>query len=116
MALSCTKKKPAIENISEIEKDSIIKEDKEKVVVVEDKLIFTVQIAALRNENSELENFEDVKIYQEDGFIKYRIGSFLTYEDAVKHKEMSKTFFADAFVQALQNNNPIHIKEALSIK
>lgn len=113
--ISCSKKKPKIEENSTVFKDSLVEEEVEEVTVIEDKLIYTVQIAALKNENKELENFENVKLYKENGFIKYRIGPFKSYQEASAFKESGKTFFPDAFTQALQNGKPIHIKEALEI-
>lgn len=78
-----------------------------------DKIIFTVQIAALKNENEELRNLNDVKTYQENYLTKYRLGSFETYKEAKKYRLQVLNTYKGAFVQALKNNEPIHITEAL---
>tara|TARA_R110002049_G_scaffold211750_1_gene382726 strand:- start:60 stop:473 length:414 start_codon:yes stop_codon:yes gene_type:complete len=98
--------------IVEIEKDEALKN---KVSNNEEtsKIIFTVQIAALKNENEQLRNLNDVNTYQEDSLTKYRLGSFETYKEAKKYKLQVLHIYKDAFVQALKNNEPIHISEAL---
>ena len=95
--------------IVEVEKDEV----KENDVSDNAKIIFTVQIAALKNENEQLRNLNDVNTYQEDSLTKYRLGSFETYKEAKKYKLQVLHIYKDAFVQALKNNEPIHISEAL---
>ena len=95
--------------IVEVEKDEV----KENDVSDNAKIIFTVQIAALKNENEQLRNLNDVNTYQEDSLTKYRLGSFETYKKAKKYRLQVLHIYKDAFVQALKNNEPIHISEAL---
>ncbi|MGY8911485.1 MAG: SPOR domain-containing protein [Flavobacteriales bacterium] len=95
--------------IVEVEKDEV----KENDVSDNAKIIFTVQIAALKNENEQLRNLNDVNTYQEDSLTKYRLGSFETYKEAKKYRLQVLHIYKDAFVQALKNNEPIHISEAL---
>ncbi len=47
-------------------------------------LVFKVQIAALKQPNETLSKLEDVAIFQENGLIKYRSGSFNSYSEARK--------------------------------
>jgi hypothetical protein len=79
----------------------------------EDKLIFTVQIAALKNANETLTNLENVNIFKENALLKYRVGSFETYKESrVKRIQLIKNY-KGAFVQALLNDTPISITKAL---
>jgi len=98
--------------IFEVEKEDMLKnEDSDNFK--SDKLVFTVQIAALKNENEQLRNLNDVKTYQENYLTKYRLGSFETYKEAKKYRLQVLNTYKGAFVQALKNNEPIHITEAL---
>jgi hypothetical protein len=79
----------------------------------EDKLIFTVQIAALKNANETLMNLENINIFKENALLKYRVGSFETYKESrVKRIQLIKNY-KGAFVQALINDTPISITKAL---
>ena len=97
LVFSCTKKevkKEKQEVLEPILKDTIVQidyESKEEVL----KLVFTVQIAALRNSNEKFANIANVSLYKENSLTKYRLG---------------------AFEQALKNNIPISITEALQQK
>jgi|KNS12NT20metaT_FD_contig_21_2256225_length_486_multi_4_in_0_out_0_1 N-acetylmuramoyl-L-alanine amidase len=77
------------------------------------KLIFTVQIAALKTQNDDLKNLESVRIYKENGFTKYCLGSFDTYKEAKQYNNQIQYKYKGAFVQAFKNNEPIEILEAL---
>ena len=67
--------------VFEVEKDDMLKNaDSENVK--NDNVVFTVQIAALKNENEQLMNLNAVKTYQENSLTKYRLGSFETYQEA----------------------------------
>jgi hypothetical protein len=98
--------------ILEAEKDETLKND-DSEAIEDDKIIFTVQIAALRNENEELRNLNDVKTYQENSLTKYRLGYFETYQEAKQFRLQVLNTYKGAFVQAFKNNKPIHISEAL---
>lgn len=76
-------------------------------------LIFTVQIAALKKENEDLMRIDGVKTYYEDDFTKYRLGSFETYQEARDFRVQVLKDYKDAFVQALKNEQPIFILDAL---
>ena len=53
------------------------------------------------------------KTYQENSLTKYRLGSFETYQEAKQFRLQVLNTYKGAFVQALKNNEPIHILEAL---
>lgn len=76
-------------------------------------LIFTVQIAALRNQNNELLSIDGLKTYQENALTKYRLGNFETYQEAREFRIQILDKYKGAFIQALKNERPISIKEAL---
>ena len=98
--------------VFEVEKDDMLKNaDSENVK--NDNVVFTVQIAALKNENEQLMNLNAVKTYQENSLTKYRLGSFETYQEAKQFRLQVLNTYKGAFVQALKNNEPIHISEAL---
>jgi hypothetical protein len=79
----------------------------------EDRLIFTVQIAALRKSNVTFTNLKNINIFKENSLLKYRVGPFLTYKESrVKRTQLIKNY-KGAFVQALLNDTPISITEAL---
>ena len=98
-------------------KEIIIEEFKDKVVVapilVEDNLVFTVQIAALKNPNDKLASIVNVYIYDEDDLLKYRFGSFKTYAEAKIFRTDLKIKYQGVFVQAMLNDLPISITDAL---
>jgi hypothetical protein len=76
-------------------------------------LVFTVQIAALEKTNAAFSRLKEVAVFEEDGFVKYRLGNYNTYQEARKERvELLKTY-RGAFIQALHNNAPISITEAL---
>jgi hypothetical protein len=98
------------------EQPIVIEEIKENVSEVEEvpELIFTVQIAALKKENSKFNNIDSVQVFQEEGLVKYRLGKILTYKEAREYRASLLNKYSDAFVQALKNEKPINIKEALN--
>lgn len=81
--------------------------------VVENPLVFTVQIAALKKVNAQLANLEGVQLFVEDGLTKYRLGNFNTYSEARNYRNQLRNTYKGAFVQALKNDKPIPITEAL---
>jgi hypothetical protein len=84
-----------------------------EAVKIEDKLTFTVQIAALKKANGILGNLENIIISKENSLLKYRVGPFMTYnESRMKRTQLIKNY-KGAFVQALLNDTPISIIEAL---
>jgi len=84
---------------------------------------FRVQIAATRNKISVPQHFRRLKITDEvrmeeaEGWYKYTVGSFHTYEEAKKYKEelFTKTLLKDAFIIAYNNGKRISVQEALAL-
>lgn len=93
--------------------NEIVINPEEKTTNESQKIVFTVQIAALENQNNELSNLPNVKIYQENGLTKYRLGVFDSYIEAREFRKKILSKYEDAFVQALKNEVPINIQEAL---
>jgi hypothetical protein len=115
LVFSCTKnevKKEKQEVLEPILKDTIVQIDTEIKEEVS-KLVFTVQIAALRNSNERFSNIANVSLHQENSFTKYRLGAFETYKEAREFRLKVINEYKGAFVQALKNNIPISITEAL---
>jgi 3-isopropylmalate dehydratase small subunit len=116
---SCGKKevKSEVEEIKAPEVEvTIDKDDKEIKLEEQEKistLIFTVQIAALKNQNEDLENIDQIKVYYENDLIKYRLGNFESYQEAREFRSQILNEYNDAFIQALKNDQPIFILEAL---
>lgn len=113
LVFSCTKKETKPENKETLEpvvKDTIVQVENEEEI---SELIFTVQIAALRKDNAPLSNLSNVSLYQEDSLTKYRLGTFETYKEARAYRLKILNTYKGAFVQALKNNVPISITEAL---
>ena len=81
--------------------------------VPEPMLVFTVQVGANKKESAEYASLEDVQIFKENGFFKYRLGSFESYKEArVLRKKIIK-HYPDAFIQAVIGKESISIQEAL---
>ena len=76
-------------------------------------LIFTVQIAALKNQSKDFEYIDGIKVYYENDLTKYRLGNFETYQEAREFRTQILNEYNDAFIQALKNEQPISILEAL---
>jgi cell division protein FtsN len=76
-------------------------------------LVFTVQIGAFKKEGTRFSSLENVQIFSENNMYKYRLGSFDTYQEARSLRKTMLRKFSDAFVQAVKNNQPISIQEAL---
>ena len=112
--ISCSKKQTQKETILNTTKiDTVSNESEVTTKSIKDTVIFTVQIAALKNKNAKLANLEGVQLYLEDGLIKYRLGNFYTYLEARNYRNQLRNSYKGAFVQVLKNNKPISIKEAI---
>ncbi|WP_088323046.1 SPOR domain-containing protein [Polaribacter tangerinus] len=113
--LSCSNKEKntelPIDNV--VVKDSVIP-NKKVVIPTKEELIFTVQIAALEKQNNSLRALKEVQIFNENGLTKYRLGRFSSYQEADSLKLQLQKKYQGVFIQALKNNKPIHIKEALA--
>jgi len=105
---SCTKKREKEIPVEKIKIKQIV-----APVQLDDKLLFMVQIAALKNVNKTLTNLENIKIFQENTLIKYRFGAFKTYKEARERRAQLIKNYKGAFVQALLNDTPISITAAL---
>ena len=77
------------------------------------KINFTVQIAALENQNEMLLSIDGISTYNENGLTKYRLGDFETYQEARAFRRQILGEYKDAFIQALKSDKPITITEAL---
>ncbi|MDG1226674.1 MAG: SPOR domain-containing protein [Polaribacter sp.] len=119
LVLSCGKKdgKSGSEQINEsevevpiYETDELNSPELEEEIPV---LIFTVQIAALKNQSEDLEYIDGIKVYHENDLTKYRLGNFETYQEAREFKSQILNEYNDAFIQELKNEQPISILEAL---
>lgn len=116
LVLSCGKKelkKESQEVVKPVFKDQPVQVDEEIAEKEFLTLVFTVQIAALRNSNERLADIKNVHMYQENTLTKYRIGTFETYKEAREYRLKVINEYKGAFVQALKNNIPITITEAL---
>ena len=116
LVLSCGKKelkKESQEVVKPVFKDQPVQVDEEIAEKEFLTLVFTVQIAALRNSNERLADVKNVHMYQENTLTKYRLGTFETYKEAREYRLKVINEYKGAFVQALKNNIPITITEAL---
>lgn len=114
IVVSCNKKEVKNKTIKEeklIVKDTLPKKIKEVVEIPE--IIFTVQIAALKNDNTSFNSIENIQIFKENYLTKYRLGKFSTYKEARTYRTSILHKYPDAFVQALKKDAPINIKAAL---
>jgi len=119
LVFSCGKKdvKSGSEQINESEvevsvneADELTSPELEEEIPV---LIFTVQIAALKNQSEDFEYIDGIKVYYENDLTKYRLGNFETYQEAREFRTQILNEYNDAFIQALKNEQPISIIEAL---
>ncbi|WP_159950492.1 hypothetical protein [Polaribacter septentrionalilitoris] len=111
--LSCGKEESKKKEVQTIKKDTIVQPEKVIVEEVEPQQFFTVQIAALRQRNDKLEKLENIQVFLEDGYIKYRLGDIPTYEEAHKYRDSIIHKYPGAFVQAIKGTIAISIRDAL---
>jgi hypothetical protein len=109
---SCGDKEPKKEIVPEKKveevKTPIVKKETAKPI-----LVFTVQIRASKNKLKKYSSVDNVQIFNENNMYKYRLGSFKTYQEAKSYRRTLLQKFPGAFVQAVKNNQPISIQEAL---
>ena len=103
-------KNATVLNTNTSQKDTPINRKPEKI------LIFTIQIAALKKENKQLEALKNINIYREDSLVKYRFEKFKTYKEAKDRRKQLIKKHKGAFVQALLDHVPIPITMALAQK
>jgi len=116
LLISCGKKNVKKEIVKEenpVVLDTIKESVMEEEVVQVPIIVFTVQIAALKNENTTIKNIENIQIFIEDNLTKYRLGNFKTYQEARSFRKSILHTYSDAFIQALKDDQPISITEAL---
>ena len=111
--LSCSKNEDKKSETTVIDKDTTLHKETVVVEEVEPQIFFTVQIAALRHKNDILENLENIQVFLEDGYIKYRLGDMASYEIAHQFRDSILHEYPDAFVQAIKGTMSISIKDAL---
>jgi len=117
LIMSCGKKevtKEAVQDQIPIVKELI--EETVNGIEIEEvpEIVFSVQIAALKNENTEYNRIENIHTFYEGNLIKYRLGQFATYEEVRAYRTSILTRYSGAFVQALKNGEPINIQKALN--
>ena len=110
--ISCGEEKKKTEEIP-VKKEEVpvvVKQETVKAPVIS----YTVQIAAFKSENKKFASISNVHSARENGFMKYRLGSFPTYKEARKYRRTILSAYPGAFVQALKDGNSIQITEALN--
>ena len=76
-------------------------------------LIFTVQIGAFKKRNLKFASIKNVQVSSENNMYKYRLGAFKTYKEAKIYQKKMQANYPGAFVQAVKDDNPINIQEAI---
>ncbi len=110
--ISCGAEEPKKEIVPE-KKIEEVKTPIVKKEVPKPTLVFTVQIRASKKKLKRYSSVDNVLIFNEEGMYKYRLGSFRTYQEAKSFRRTLLQKFPGAFVQAVKNNQPISIQEAL---
>ena len=108
-------KKPEVKPVEQV-KDSIpepVVKKEPKVEKKEPVIRFTVQIGAFKKYGQSLQSLPEVIKYDKDDYSKYSLGSFKTVREAVNYMYSIEEDYPDAFVQALKDGEPVHIKEVL---
>ena len=114
LIISCEKKaeqKEVIQPKKEVKETTVTKKEVKKEKPAG--LVFTVQIGAYKNKNQKLTSVSGVQINEENALHKYRLGTFKSYQEARQLRQSLLTKYPDCFIQALKNNKPISISEAL---
>ncbi|PQJ73462.1 hypothetical protein [Polaribacter butkevichii] len=78
-------------------------------------LFFTIQIGAYKKGNKAFEAIDNIVKTKENNLIKYRLGEFLTYEEAVEYKKIVLSVCNDAFIVPIKNGKRIYITQALKL-
>jgi hypothetical protein len=114
LIISCGKKEVKNDTIKD-GNPVVVDTIKETVIEKEEvpEIIFTVQVAALRKDNTAFKGIENIQTFKEGNLTKYRLGQFTTYQEARVFRKSILNKHSDAFVQALKKGEPISIKEAL---
>jgi N-acetylmuramoyl-L-alanine amidase len=110
--ISCGAKEVKKEVLPEKKVETVIT-PVEKVEAPKPALVFTVQIGAFKKQHSKFSSLENVQVSSENNLYKYRLGAFETYNKAKSYRKTVLNKFPGAFVQAVKNNKPITIQEAI---
>jgi len=115
-------------NLSIINTDSLHRiQRKARQVVVTDSLktsiadlsiIYSVQIGAYANFNSNLisEDITQLEGFEDNGFNKFAVGKFTTYKEVILLRDdLKRLGFGDCFIIAKSYGVPVNIKEALQL-
>ena len=98
--------------------DKVIAIDSSKTSLTDLSIVFSVQIGAYANFNSNLisEDLAHLVEFEEDGINKYAIGKFTTYKETVLLRDdLKKLGFNDCFIIAKSFGIPVNMKEALEL-
>jgi hypothetical protein len=85
-------------------------------------IVFKVQICATQNNSeatkvaAEFNLTEEIESEMQDGWHKYTIGNFDTYEDAKNMREVKGNLASVPFIAAYYNGKRISVQEALMIR
>ena len=85
-------------------------------------IVFKVQICATQNKSeaikvaAEFNLTEEIESEMQDGWHKYTIGSFDTYEDAKNMRDVKGNLSSVPFVAAYYNGKRVSVQEALMIR
>ena len=112
--ISCGKQQEKKEEIPVKKVEQPIEVVQEKVV--EQPLVFTVQIGAFEYGSNKMAAVKDVVTTKENNLFIYRIGSYTTYSEARNARRSLLNSYPDAFVQAIKNGERIAIGKALNSK
>ncbi len=96
----------------------VIELDSPKTTLADLSIVYSVQIGAYANFNSNLisDDLAHLVEFQEDGINKYAIGKFTTYKETVSLRDdLRQLGFKDCFIIAKSYDVPVNIKEALEL-
>ncbi len=113
------------ENITFIDKDSLaiyktsfytLKPSNVKGNLNDEKIIYSVQIGAFTDFELTSSNILTLTEFQDNGYNKFSLGNYKTYEEALVLKDSLKRLgFKDSFLTAKSFGNSIGIRDALAL-
>ncbi len=93
-------------------KDDIIN----KLTLDSQEIIYNVQLGAFQNFKLTSNNLMNLKEFSKDGYTKFSIGNFITYNEALTLKyRLKKLGFSDCFIIANSFGKQIEIYDALAL-
>ena len=96
----------------------VILVDSVKTSLVDLSIVYSIQIGAYTNFNSNLisKDIAELEEFEENGFNKFTIGKFTTYKEAVMLRDdLKRVGFNDCFIVAKSYGVPVNITEALQL-